>query len=123
MNPNYTQGAAYDPNGIVTRTDRQFATTATIASGQNLAAGTVLGQVTADGKFIESDSGAVDGSEAPRAVLLEACDATGGDKSALIALAGDFNASRLTFGGAHTAASARVNLAAVGVFLHDVVAG
>jgi hypothetical protein len=48
----------------------------TIASGQNLAAGTVLGKVTATGHYIAYDNDATDGSQAACAVLLFPVDAT-----------------------------------------------
>jgi hypothetical protein len=58
--------------------------TVTIASGQNLAAGTVVGKVTVGGKYIAYDNGAVDGSETAAGVLLYAVDASGGDKKGVI---------------------------------------
>ena len=122
MQPSATQGAAYDPNGILVSTKRTFTDTVTIANGQNLAAGAVLGKVTADGKFVASDSGAANGSQTPIAILAEACDASGGDKSAIIYLAGDFDQRKLTFAGAHTADTTRHDFAARGIYLHRSVA-
>ncbi len=54
----------------------------TILSGQNLKAGAVLGKVTASGKYKQCDNTtpASDGSQTAAAVLLEAVDASGGDK-------------------------------------------
>ena len=49
----------------------------TIASGENLTRGAVLGKVTANGKYVLSASAAVDGSEDPVAVLAEDTDASG----------------------------------------------
>lgn len=51
----------------------------TILSGENLEGGSVLGKVTASGKYVLSDADAVDGSEAAAAVLLNAVDASAGD--------------------------------------------
>jgi hypothetical protein len=51
-----------------------------IVSGQNLAAGAVLGKITASGKYKDYDNAAADGSQAAAAVLYDAVDATGGDK-------------------------------------------
>lgn len=54
--------------------------TITILSGQNLDAMTVLGKVTASGKYVQLDEGAVDGSENAAGVLYAAVDATAADK-------------------------------------------
>ena len=57
----------------------------TLASGNNLAAGAVLGVVTADGKYTELNPGGADGSEVARAILLEAVDASAGDQACVVA--------------------------------------
>jgi len=61
--------------------------------------GAVLGKITASGKYKLVDSAAVDGSENPVAVLLDAVDATAADKVGTLTLSGDFNANALTYGG------------------------
>ena len=48
----------------------------TVASGQNLPLGTVLGIVTATAKFKRLDPSAEDGTQVAAGVLLQACDAT-----------------------------------------------
>lgn len=52
----------------------------TIASGSNLTANTVLGKVTASGKYVAYTVGASDGSQTAVAVLFDAVDATSVDK-------------------------------------------
>lgn len=52
--------------------------TVTILSGQNLSAGAVLA-VNGDGKYLEIDPDASDGTETAAAVLYDAVDATDGD--------------------------------------------
>lgn len=47
----------------------------TVASGQNLLLGAVVGTVTASGKFQQFDPSADDGTQVASAVLLQACDA------------------------------------------------
>lgn len=55
----------------------------TIASGAGeLAAGTVLGTITASGKYTPFDDGNSDGSETATAILMQAVDATSADVSA-----------------------------------------
>jgi len=56
----------------------------TLISGQNLKAGTVLGLITASGKYTLHDNAASDGSEAAAAVLLIDTNATSADASTLI---------------------------------------
>ena len=54
----------------------------TIASGAGIiAAGTVLGKITASGKFVASAAGATDGSEVPAAVAIYGADASSADVS------------------------------------------
>ena len=48
---------------------------ATIAAGQNLPLGTVVGIVTATAKFKQLDPSAEDGTQVAAGVLLQACDA------------------------------------------------
>ena len=56
----------------------------TIASGQNLEAGAVLGKVTASGKYVGLAPDATDGSEVANAVLLYDADASAGDAKATV---------------------------------------
>ena len=74
------------------------------------------------GKYKLATAAAADGSAAPIAILAEDCDASGGDKSAVIYLAGDFDERKLTFGSGLTAAGSRVDMAARGLFIHPSVA-
>jgi len=56
----------------------------TVASGQNLAAGTVVGIITASGKVTQLAPGATDGSENAAGVLVGNVDATAGDQPGVI---------------------------------------
>lgn len=51
----------------------------TVVSGQTLAAGTVLGKITASGKYKAYDDDNSDGSEAAVGILYADVDASGGD--------------------------------------------
>lgn len=93
----------------------------TIATGQNLVRGTVLGKITSGGKYVKSLSASSDGSQTPDAILLEDCDATSADKVAPVALSGEFNQNALTIGTGHTAASIKAGLRAKSIFLKDSV--
>ena len=55
----------------------------TVASGQNLPLGTVVGIVTATAKFKQLDPSAEDGTQVAAGVLLQACDAALIDRDAV----------------------------------------
>ena len=61
-----------------------------LISGQNLVRGALLGQITASGKLTLWTTGASDGSQAMHSVLLQDCDASGGDAACLIHETGVF---------------------------------
>ena len=70
----------------------------TIASGQNLEAGAVLGKVTASGEYVAVAPGATDGSETAAAVLLYTTDASGGAAKATVLMRlGEVDASLLVW--------------------------
>lgn len=61
-----------------------------IATGaaQNLKVGTVLGRITASGKYVLHDNAAADGSQNAAAVLLEDANATAADAQAIALVRG-----------------------------------
>ena len=66
----------------------------TLLTGTSYKLGSVLGQITASGKYqLSPDSGA-DGSQTAAAVLVEAVDATGGDKAGVVIKRGPAIVSR-----------------------------
>jgi hypothetical protein len=73
-----------------------------IASGQNLKLGSVLGRVTATGKYKLVDSTAEDGSQVPYSVLMEDVDASAGNAVGVAYLTGEFIQTKLIFGGSDT---------------------
>lgn len=92
-----------------------------IAAGQGaLAARTVMGRVTATGKWVKSLAAANDGSEVPRAILVEAVDATA-EVTAPFYKAGEFNPDLLIYGTGHTAASVQAALEGTPLFLRRAV--
>ncbi|MGJ4942476.1 head decoration protein [Bradyrhizobium sp. SZCCHNR1045] len=78
----------------------------TIKAGAGvLAEATVLGQVTADAKYLKSVKAASDGSEVPDAILAEPVDATAADVEAVAYIAGEFDQDKLILGAGHTLGS------------------
>ena len=74
----------------------------TIASGADVAQYTVLGQVTATGKFIPSVATAVDGSQKPVAIAAVAAAAASADVDAPVYLQGVFNPDALVWDASYT---------------------
>jgi hypothetical protein len=93
----------------------------TLAAGQNLKRGALLGVITATGLSVLSLSTASDGSEAPSAILAQDTDATAAPVEATAYIAGDFNENAMTFGAVHTAASTRDALRDLNIYLHTPV--
>ena len=93
----------------------------TVKSGQDLSRGALLGQVTADQKYILSLAAASDGSEVPVAVLCDDIDASGGDVVATAYVKGQFNYNQITFGTGHTYDSVKEALAQKGILLYDSI--
>ncbi|QZA80242.1 head decoration protein [Deefgea piscis] len=114
---NKTEGVFTPDNLMAGSEDDVVVVKRTIASGQNLKRGAVIGKITASGKFMLSASASSDGSQVPDAILQQDVDASGGDKEALIYLRGDFNASALTLGVGHSVASIFDGLRAKSIFI------
>lgn len=95
--------------------------TITVASG-TLEPGTVLGRITASGKYAAFDPAAVDGAETAVAVLWGKADASGGDAPAVALVRGPaiVNRNDLVFAGAPSQAeidAAHAALLAIGILV------
>jgi hypothetical protein len=72
----------------------------TLISGQDLVAGTVLGRITASGKYTQFNQDGVDGSENAAAVLFDNVDASAGDTDAVVHIRDcEVNGAELTWPG------------------------
>lgn len=97
--------------------------TITVASGAGvIAPGSVLGKITASGKYLVSAIGATDGSQTAAAVSLYGCDASTDDqKIAAIVCDAEVNGNILTFNADRDQpaerAAAIADLAAVGIIV------
>lgn len=56
----------------------------TLIAGQNLVGGTILGKITASGKYTQHNTAAADGSQNAAAILFNNTDATLGDTPATV---------------------------------------
>lgn len=119
ITPGFSSDAAYDPNDIIADPKNLFARGVTLLADQVVTRGTVLGKITSGGKYVKSLSASSDGSQTPVAIAAQDMDATGADKTIQVFLRGDFKASKLTYGTAHTKTTLFEALAARGICLHD----
>lgn len=75
-----------------------------LITGQDLAAGTVLGRITASGKLTIADQDGVNGSQIPVGILVHACDAGDADADCQYYYSGEFNSDLLVWDAGFTAA-------------------
>jgi hypothetical protein len=91
---------------------------ATIANGQNLVRGSVIGRITASKKWVLSVAAANDGSQVPRAVMLHDLVTTA-DTVTGVAVGGSFIASSLVLGAGHTIETVRAAFEDTGRYVVD----
>lgn len=107
----------YTPDRLVVGEHPVITRSGTLASGQNLVRGALLGRITSGGNLTLSLAAAGDGSQTPVAILAEDCNASGGAATCVFYEAGEFDPALMTFGTGHTAASTRDGLAARSIYL------
>ncbi|EPP8464899.1 TPA: head decoration protein [Raoultella planticola] len=83
--------------------------------------GTVLGVVTASGKYTLSVATATDGSQVPKAILADDVNATAADVLAGVYLMAEVNQNRITFDPSWTLSTLKTALRPFGIFLRDSV--
>ena len=115
----FTDQGEYKPCNLIAGEYPRIERIITIASGSALTKGSVLGRVTASGKFILSESDTTDGSETPDAILAEDVDTSAEDKQAVVYFSGEFNENALTLGTGHTLESIRAGLRSKSIFLRS----
>lgn len=115
MTPTYT----YTPDEFIAGDYPVKTEPETILSGQDLPARSVLGRVTASGKWVLSLSASSDGSEVPRAILAKAIDASSGDVDGPVFKSGTFNPTLLNIGTGHTVATVKAAFEGTPLFLHE----
>lgn len=112
----FTSGT-YTPDKLIAgNSSLLHAIPVTVLAGQTLLRGALLGKITASGKYVLSLTAAVDGSQAPAAILVDDCTAVA-DKAAMAYIRGDFADAGVTFGAAHTVDTTRDALRDLGIFI------
>ncbi|NIG74040.1 head decoration protein [Klebsiella sp. Ap-873] len=100
----------------------QLITDTVVVSGGDYKRGTVLGMITASGKYTACVKTATDGSEKPCAILVDDVHAaTHGDQSGGVYLMGEFNQKRITLDASWTVADMKVALRPLSIFLKDSI--
>ncbi|MBN1071155.1 head decoration protein [Clostridium botulinum] len=89
----------------------------TIASGQKLKRGTVIGIVTESKLAKKVDSSVSDGSENPECILTDDVDATNGNVKATGYISGYFNGSSLIVGDSDNIDTYKNKLRILGIFV------
>ncbi|MFQ5510198.1 MAG: head decoration protein [Leptospirillia bacterium] len=120
VNPSFTS-TPYTPDRLIGGDLKLVTESVTLALGQNLLRGALLGKITGSGEYVLSLAAALDGSEVPVAVLVADTNATTGATVAGIYLAGEFNENAITFGAGHTAASVKDALRNLNIYLKSPV--
>ena len=112
----------YDPDNLIAGNKPPAkAVPITLTDGEVVVRGSVLGRVTATGKYLLSLNAAVDGSQTARAIAAVAASPSGADAEILAYVEGEFNQDRLTFGTGQTAANTKDDLMDVNIYLVDPV--
>lgn len=107
----------YERDNLIAGDFPRVARHETILDGQTLVRGSLLGRITASGKYILSLAAAGDGSEVPVAIAAEAITTSGADGVANLYFTGEFNQDQITYGTGHDADSVRDGLDGRSIFL------
>lgn len=108
---------SYTPKEIYASEHPRITRGVTIAAGQVLERGALLGKVTASGAYVLSVAAAEDGSQTPVAVLADDVNASAAADGAVVYEAGHFEGRHLTYGAGHTADSVRAGLRTLGIYI------
>lgn len=100
---------------------KQLVTRNVTITGGPFVRGTVLGKITASGKYTAALSASSDGSQTPTAILADYADGSAGDVVAGVYLEGEFNVNAVTLGTGITATAAQDALRPLGIHLKSSV--
>ena len=112
------KSSLYVPDQLVVSTLQLVTDSGTITGGTFLR-GTVLGKITASGKYTKSVKTATDGSQNPVAILVDNVDASTTDQNGGLYLMGEFNQNRIVYDNTWTVADLKSALRPLAIFLKD----
>lgn len=93
----------------------------TLAKGNNLKRGAVLGYIIAEGKVTLVDKSKTDGTEKVYAILAMDADATNDDIAVPVYYSGEFNSAKLTFSGSDTANDHKYTARMAGILFKQTI--
>ena len=111
----------FKPDNLIAGDFPMVTRSITLAAGQTLTRGAVLGRISVNGQYVLSQAKASDGSETPSVVLAHNIDTTNGESEATCYLSGQFNSDALTFGAGHTPESSIHTLRQLNIYLTETV--
>lgn len=97
----------------------QLVTDSGTITGGSYKRGTVLGMITASGKYTRSVKTATDGSETPVAILVDNVNASTADQNGGLYLMGEFNQNYIIFDESWTIPALKTALRPLAIFLKD----
>lgn len=112
----------YTPGRLIAGSYPIVTEVCTVAAGADAVRGSVMGRITASGKWVLSLSAASDGSQTPKGILVDNAAAASADVAGAVYRSGEFAEAALTIGTGHTVASVREALAQTSVFVRSTVA-
>lgn len=112
---------AFIPDQLIAGPHQIVTDTVTIAAGQVIARGAVLGMITASGKYVAALSASTDGSQNPSAIAADFVDASAGDALGGVYIAGEFNGNALLLGTGITLAAAKASLRLQSIYVKTAV--
>ena len=92
----------YTPDNLIAGTFPQTLDVGTLAAGESITRGAVLGKVTADGTLKLCAGASSDGSEIPYCIASGDVDASAGENPITYFLSGEFNQNVMTIGTGYT---------------------
>lgn len=114
------ESSLFIPDQLIAGT-LQLVTDTGIITGGAYKRGTVLGVITASGKYTQSVKTATDGSETPVAILVDNVDASTSDQNGGLYLMGEFNQNRIIFDNSWTVPALKAALRPLAIFLKDSI--
>lgn len=111
----------YVPDQLVSGPLQLVTDTVILTGAQTYRRGTVMGIITASGKYQISVKTATDGSEVPSAILVDDVDATAADINGGVYLMGEFNGHRMILDTSWDLATIAPALRPFGIFVRSVV--
>ena len=112
---------SYIPDQLIAGNAKLITDTVTFPEGAVVMRGSVLGVITASGKYVLALEAATDGSSTPVAIAADYVDPTLSDVSGGVYLAGEFNGNALTLGAGITLAAAKEALRPLAIWIKSAV--